>query len=426
MRLTNPILVLTLILLLSAPPLASQSAREVQAFEVVAAAIERRSQVQGEVFPLESMRVVPRVSGYIAKIHVREGSVVARGALLASLDAPELAHDKSVADAMVEKAKALLTVAKSAVLAATEAKAVAVADDRAATSQTEVAQSVLAVSRANYDRAKRLHAGRAATEEEWEAAQLDLTKNKSGLLSAQSAQGATAARVEQAAAHVALREAEVVRAGAGVTVAAAQAARAAAFAGFARLENPYTRARVTRQLVDAGTLAMAQETEILELMNISKVRIRFGVPQADASYVEPGSSVTIVIPDSVRDDVTATVTRVAGAVMPGSRNMYAEVELDNADGKWLPGTIVKVDLEIENAAKAIVIPSRAVFHVRAESFVWVVDAGKARRVRVKPGGVVGRGKVRILSGVADGAQVLVAGLRGLKDGVELNVQKVEK
>jgi RND family efflux transporter MFP subunit len=420
----SPLRILILSVLVS--PLAAQDSRQVQAFEIKPRSIDTRSQVQGDVLPLESMRLIPRVSGYITKIHVAEGSVVKRDALLVDLHVPELERDKAIADAMVKKADALLSVANSAVLAAKEASKVAVANDRAAASETDVAVSALKLSEANHKRVKDLHAGRAATDEEWEEAQLDLAMSRSALQAAQSAQGATTARIGQAAANVAQRDAEAERAAAGVDVAKAEAARAAVFVSFASLRSPYSSARVTRQLVDAGTLAMAQKTEILELMNTSRVRIRFGVPQAEAVHVKPGSVVSIVIPGEARADVSATVTRVAGAVHSGSRNMFAEVELDNSSGEWIPGTIVKIDLLVEKAVEAIIIPSRALVNIRAETYVWIVNAGRAKRIRVKPGSVVERGKVRILTGLTAGTQVLVSGFTGLKGGELLSVRKVEK
>ena len=87
---------------------------------------------------------------------------------------------------------------------------------------------------------------------------------------------------------------------------------------------------------------------------------------------------------------------------------------------------MKIDLLVEKAAEAIIIPSRALVNIRAETYVWIVNAGRAKRIRVKPGSVVERGKVRILSGLTAGIQVLVAGFTGLKGGEPLSVRKVEK
>ena len=78
--------------------LPGQGGRLVKVHVVKATDEIKRSQVQGEVLALESMRLVPRVSGYVAKIHVTEGAIVAAGAPLVSLESPELERDRQVDD----------------------------------------------------------------------------------------------------------------------------------------------------------------------------------------------------------------------------------------------------------------------------------------------------------------------------------------
>jgi len=386
----------------------------------------KRTQVQGEVLALESMRLVPRVSGYVAKIYVAEGAVVAKRDLLVTLESPELERDRQVAVALVQKAEALAIVASSAVRAARQGRKVAEADRIAAGSAKVVAQSAVAVGRANYTRVKNLHGGRAATDEELEVAELDLTRSTAELESASSAEEAAGARVLQAEANIALREAEAASATASVAVAKAEADRAKVIAGFAALTNPYKTARITRQFVDAGTLAISHKTELLELMNTSKVRIRFAVPRSEANHVKPGSEARLIIPGSGRNDVLSKVTRVTAALMSSSRTMFAEVELDNADGAWIPGTIVKVDLLVENASGALLVPSRALVKDKSDTYLWIDDNGTARRHKVKTGINFGRGLIRVLTGIGDGARVLVSGFAGLRDGAAILGKEVKK
>ena len=411
--------------------LVGQGARRVQA---VAAKIQRvvyESRLQAEVLPLETMRLVPRVTGYIEKIHVAEGDSVGPDQKLVSLSCPDLLREQEVANALVEKARALEAVAAAAVKAALEFKKVADADKAAATSAVAVAKNAVEVTEADHTRVQNLQESGAATDEVWEQAQLSHSRSLSELVAAQSGQLASQARIGAAAATVALHQAEHLRAVAGVAVAAAQAAQAQVFVDFATLANPYPKARITRQLVDAGTLALADQTAILEVMNVSRVRIRFGVPMVEAPHVRAGSAVTLTRPGGAT--TAATVTRVTGALMMESRAMWAEVVLDNPDGTWLPRALIKVALTVEVVEQALLIPARAQVKSGNSVRVWVAEAGKARLVEiaVDPRQVRMNDPregtwVQVRRGIDGGDEVIVAGSIGLDEGEPVDVVLVKR
>lgn len=428
----NPIgLVLTGLLasatLVAQGPGAGESAgkrkpRKVQAFVAKAQSMEVRSPLQGEVLPLSRMTLVPRVTGYVKALHVAEGDRLEGARQLVTMDCPDLVQDKAVADAGVVRAKSMLAVANSAVSAAERAVDVAKADHRRSETELEVAKSSLKQAESSYQRIKKLRDEGAATVDEFEVAELLFVKTGSRIETAQSAISAAAARVSAAETTVSLRKSEVAKADAGVTVASAEAARAGLFVELAVMKNPYAVARVTRQIVDVGNLAIADRTALLELMDISRVRIRFSVARAEASRVSAGSSVRLLLTRSVKS-VEAKVTRVSGSLTRLSRTMACEVELDNRDGHWIPGSMVKVDLLVETLKNALLIPARGVVKTKDSAFVWVARDGKAQRVEVRLGFNRTR-LIQIVDGLNDGDQVIVAGFIGLADGDEVETTVV--
>ena len=247
---------------------------------------------------------------------------------------------------------------------------------------------------------------------------------RAALQGATSAGHAAQARVSAAQTQVALRTSEKARSEAGVVVAEASLARATLFVDLAAMKNPYSVALVTRQIVDAGNLAIADETAILELMDISKVRVRFMVPRMEASRVRVGSAVNLFLPRSVVAVPTA-VTHVAGALDPASRTMACEVELDNTDGRWVPGSLVKVDVLVESLTAALLMPSRGVVKSGDRAFVWTDQGGVARRIEVRLGLREGR-MVQVVEGLEAGAGIIVAGFTGLADGDKLEATAVKR
>jgi len=402
----------------------AQSARKVQVYVVSPQAMQVRSSLQGDVLPLARMELVPRVTGYVKTLHVREGARVQAGAALVTMDCPDLVQDQRVAKAAVTQATSLLAVSDSAIRAAERAVDVAKADLASTGAELAAAKATARLANLNYQRFRTLHAKNAATAEELESAEMRDQHARAALQGATSAGHAAQARVSAAQTQVALRTSEKARSEAGVVVAEASLARATLFVDLAAMKNPYSVALVTRQIVDAGNLAIADETAILELMDISKVRVRFMVPRMEASRVRVGSAVNLFLPRSVVAVPTA-VTHVAGALDPASRTMACEVELDNTDGRWVPGSLVKVDVLVESLTAALLMPSRGVVKSGDRAFVWTDQGGVARRIEVRLGLREGR-MVQVVEGLEAGAGIIVAGFTGLADGDKLEATAVKR
>ncbi|MEE2888766.1 MAG: efflux RND transporter periplasmic adaptor subunit [Planctomycetota bacterium] len=405
-------------------PVAAQTTRKVQVYVAKPQAMDVRSPLQGEILPLSRMDLVPRVTGYVKTIHVAEGARVEQGKQLITMDCPDREQDKAVAEAGVVQARSVLAVAGSAVNAAERAVEVAQADHQQSITELEVARSSLKQAESSYQRIKKLYGEGAATVDEFETAELLYLKTRSRIDTAKSAIVAANARVSAAQTQVELRKSEAAKAKAGVTVAVAESARAALFVELAAMKNPYAIARVTRQIVDVGNLAIADQTAVLELMDISKVRIRFTVPRAEASRVAAGSAVRLLLPRSI-EPYDAKVTRVAGVLTPLSRTMACEVELDNRDGRWIPGNLVKVDLLVETLQDALLIPGRGIVKVKDSAFAWLAYQGKAKKDAVRVGFHRGR-LVQVIDGLKSGDQVLVAGFTGLAEGDPIETTVVER
>jgi RND family efflux transporter MFP subunit len=192
------------------------------------------------------------------------------------------------------------------------------------------------------------------------------------------------------------------------------------FLKFSEIRNPYPKARITRQLLDPGNLVHANQSELLEVMNVTKVRIRMGVPGVEARKVRAGTEVRIIQPYTGNKDVVTQVTRVTGAVDRSSRTMMAEIELDNSDNRWLPGSLCQVEVTLANIENAITVDSRALIRSGAHAYVWIVDDGIAHKKEIRLGIDLGK-TVQVLQGLAGREQVIVAGYLRLRDGETVRV-----
>ena len=85
-----------------------------------------------------------------------------------------------------------------------------------------------------------------------------------------------------------------------------------------------------------------------------------------------------------------------------------------------PGTFVTVEIVRETRPRVLVLPREAVIRELQDAYVFVADAGVAKR-RAVTLGLEEAGRIEALSGVQAGDQVIVAGQGGLKDGTVIKV-----
>src|SRR5438552_2425506 len=80
-------------------------AQGVDVVKVISRTAERKVQLPGEFVPFQTVTIHAKVTGFVDRIEVDRGSVVKKGQLLATLDAPELRAQRAEAEAKVLNAE---------------------------------------------------------------------------------------------------------------------------------------------------------------------------------------------------------------------------------------------------------------------------------------------------------------------------------
>jgi RND family efflux transporter MFP subunit len=139
-------------------PLVAEPATPVQTVAVRTGALESVDHVLGEVHGADEAGIAPRVSGEVTEVAVRQGDRVARGAVLARLDAEELDDALDAAEAEVEAAR----VAHEAQAASTSRDSVLFENQAISREQWEHTQAARAAASARLEVARR-HRDQART-----------------------------------------------------------------------------------------------------------------------------------------------------------------------------------------------------------------------------------------------------------------------
>jgi RND family efflux transporter MFP subunit len=203
---------------------------------------------------------------------------------------------------------------------------------------------------------------------------------------------ATKAQLDQA-------ETGLARADAAVANARGMAAELAATASYAEVRAPFA-GIVTRRYVDPGSFA-APGAPLVTVEDASTLRVTVSVAPDAVRGLRRGAAVTATIGDTA---IRATVE----GVVPSGANLYTVNALvPNAHGRFLSGSAAALALP-RGTRRAILVPSGAIVRQGDLTGVRTARAGQVSLRWVKLGRAQG-GAVEVLSGLAPGDTVLVAG-----------------
>jgi RND family efflux transporter MFP subunit len=166
--------------------------------------------------------------------------------------------------------------------------------------------------------------------------------------------------------------------------------------------------------------------DLIRLANLNDLRAEVDVNEADLTRVRLGQS-AVVTPDAYPDArYAARVVKMYPQVDKQKGTLKVEVRVLEPDARLLPDMSARVTFladapaDGQRATPAVLVPAAAVQRdAGGNNYVWVFDAGRARRVVVDTAGDV-EGRVRIARGLAGGETVIV-GTPPTRDGQRVRV-----
>lgn len=319
----------------------------------------------GELVAYESVAVHPRIAGFVKAVAVDRGSVVQKGDLLVTLDAPEVVAQRAEAQSKRQAAEAQLAAAR------------AKADADAATFGRLTAASATPGVVAGNDVAI---AGKAAE------------ASRSQVIAAEQ-------QVE----------------------AARQAAQAVQdLEGYLRVTAPFAGV-VTERNVHPGALvgpAGGESLPMLRVVDQHRLRLVVPVPEAYTANLERGASMPFKVTAFPGVTFTGTVARIARAVDVTTRTMAVELDVDNADGRLAPGAFCQVRWPIRRTGSSLFVPTASVASTTDRTFVVRVRGGKTEWVDVTTGLTAGP-LVEVFGDLKPGDEVAGRGTDELRPGTEV-------
>lgn len=179
----------------------------------------------------------------------------------------------------------------------------------------------------------------------------------------------------------------------------------------------------------AGALVRASTDQLVTINEVRPVLVRFSVPEKDfeemrrragldkalAVKVTPGGV------DSVHK-ITGSLTFVDNQVDRATGTVLLKARVANEDRRLWPGQFVSIALELSVDQDAVTIPAEAVVTTGAQTFVYLLDGGKAKRTPIKVGRQFGD-VVKVDTGLVGGEPVITEGQTRLRDGADVQTRE---
>ncbi|MGV3664242.1 MAG: efflux RND transporter periplasmic adaptor subunit [Prosthecobacter sp.] len=169
-----------------------------------------------------------------------------------------------------------------------------------------------------------------------------------------------------------------------LSIAKAGMERTNALIDLAQIKAPFA-GTITDRRVDPGAFAAAGGDTLLQLTDVSTLRLQVPVIEVETALLKIGQQVEAKVDALGGAIVKGTITRIVGTLDAATRTMLIEADFKNDDGRLRPGMFATARIAVEQHHDATIIPVAGLVKEKANSFVFKHVNGQAIKTAIKPG-----------------------------------------
>jgi Cu(I)/Ag(I) efflux system membrane fusion protein len=155
-------------------------------------------------------------------------------------------------------------------------------------------------------------------------------------------------------------------------------------------------------------VAVSPGMTLFRIAGLDKVWAVAEVPEAQAVRLSRGQKVTAALQADPSRTFLGTLQEILPQVNPSTRTLQARFEVDNKDGRLIPGMLLRLQVAGPTASH-LVVPSEAVIRTGSRAVTIVrKDDGTFEPREVKLGAGLGD-ELEVAEGLAEGDQVVASG-----------------
>ena len=313
------------------------------------------------------VQLVPRVTGRLLSMAVKQGDRVTAGETAATLE-----HEQQDADILA-----------------------AAAQSASARAETEKAKAEMQNAKNDVERYRRLHKEGFSTIQQLDAKETEFA-------SARAAVEAAKARERQYA---------------------AESSRARSTRGDYIIRIPVTGVVLNDYSLTPGAM-ISPSSPILDIADMRTFKATLKIPESKIFIVKNGMPVQLEFDALPGEKFIGAVTRIDQYVDPATRTSNVEIMLDNereAAGRLRPGMFGTASIVEKEYKNSITVPEGSLHASETGHYAFIVSGGKAAMRKVKTG-IKDAGRIQITEGLKAGDEVITFGGANLNDGDPVTVE----
>jgi RND family efflux transporter MFP subunit len=339
-----------------------------------------------EFLPYQEVDVMAKVAGFVRTIPVDIGDRVNEGAVLATLEVPEMQDEMNKGAAAVEAAESEVQSARD---------------------ELQRAMSAHDIAHVSFTRIQ------------------DVAKKEKGLVPQQEVDEIHS-RDLQAEAQVSVAKSGLTSAQRRSDFARAERARLKTMFKYTAITAPFQGVVTKRyasvgSMIQSGTASQTQAMPVVRLSQNNLLRLILPVPESAAPSIRIGESVDVNVP-SLHRQFPGRVTRFTNELSTSTRTMDTEVDVPNPALTLIPGMYASVTLRLRQRNHTLSVPLDGV-ETTGTSRAYVVQPSGTIHIVPVSVGIETAQRVEILSGLAEGEIVITGRHAGLRDGQKVQARQ---
>ncbi|OIO68719.1 MAG: hypothetical protein AUJ57_09840 [Zetaproteobacteria bacterium CG1_02_53_45] len=169
--------------------------------------------------------------------------------------------------------------------------------------------------------------------------------------------------------------------------------------------------------------AMIQPGTVITTLDAAeKIKLDFTVASTELDGLTTGMAVEASCDALPGELFSGKLTGMDSRIDPLTRSMLLRAEIDNKDGKLVPGMLMRVVLK-SHERESLVVPEESVTQKQKQHFLTLVGADGRVELRAVETGLRRHGVVEIVHGLAAGELVMVRGMGFAKAGQTVSISE---
>ncbi|MBS1765199.1 MAG: efflux RND transporter periplasmic adaptor subunit [Bacteroidetes bacterium] len=164
------------------------------------------------------------------------------------------------------------------------------------------------------------------------------------------------------------------------------------------------------------------QSQIASLQRMNTVKVDFSVPEKYSNSIRTGDTL-VCTNEASHLTFKAKVYAMDPKITTDTRSLQLRAIADNKNGKILPGSYVRVDVQAASV-NTLMVPTETVIPVLKGQTVFAYRSGKAQQIPIKTG-IRTDTKLEVLDGLNDGDTIITTGIMFLRPDMNVELKEIK-